>query len=73
MVSDEKITTIKLYKETKIRLDKLKMHKRESYDEIIQKMLHILNICKVSPLEAKERLKDLDRARQITSRKQNKV
>ena len=38
------ITTIKLDKETKSRLDKLKEHKRETYDEILRKMLGILNV-----------------------------
>ena len=35
------ITTIKLEKETKKRLDKLKVHKRESYDDVLQKILGI--------------------------------
>ena len=35
-------TTIKLNKKTKLRLDKLKEYKRETYDEILEKMLEIL-------------------------------
>jgi len=54
------ITTIKLTKKTKSRLDYLKTHKRETYDETIKKMLAILNICKVNPLRAKSKLKEID-------------
>ena len=38
------ITTIKLEKDTKKRLDGLKEHERETYDHIIQKTLNIINI-----------------------------
>ncbi|MFW5872161.1 MAG: DUF7557 family protein [bacterium] len=43
------ITTIKLQKQTKERLDKLKEHKRESYDEILKKLLYILNTIRADP------------------------
>jgi hypothetical protein len=33
------ITTIKLLKETKTRIEKLREHKRESYDDILEKKL----------------------------------
>jgi hypothetical protein len=65
MAIDNKVTTIKVYKETKSRLDKLKVSKGESYDEIVQKILHILNICKSNPLDAKQRLKDIDRIKSL--------
>lgn len=55
------ITTIKLEKETKERLDKLKVHKRESYDEIIQKMLELLNLVKAEPEKARAKLISIDR------------
>ena len=61
MVSDDKITTIKLDRGTKLRLDKLKTSKKESYDEVLQKILQILNICKSDPFEAKQRLHDIDK------------
>jgi len=59
----DKITTIKLDKETKVRLDKLKVHKRESYDDVLQKILSILNLCKINPLQARLKLKEIDRIR----------
>lgn len=39
----KKITTIKLEKETKDRLEHLREHDKESYDELIKKMLYIIN------------------------------
>lgn len=59
------ITTIKLDKETKARLDKLKIHERESYDEILQKILYILNLCKSGSSEARARLIAIDKAKTL--------
>jgi hypothetical protein len=47
------ITTIKLSKETKKRLDSLREYKKESYDEILGKILSVLNMCKLDPLKAR--------------------
>lgn len=58
------ITTLKLQKETKERLDKLKEHKRESYDETLRKMLGILNITKIDPEKAKSILEKIDETRE---------
>ncbi len=69
MVSNTKITTIKVDKETKARLDKLKVHAKESYDEIIQKILFILNLCKASPEEAKGRLIAIDKVKKLNELK----
>ena len=54
------ITTIKVMKETKLRLNKLKEFERESYDQILRKMLHILNIARKTPAKAKKFLEDID-------------
>jgi len=51
-MADSKITTIKLKDETKKRLNKLKEYPHESYDEIIGKVLEILNLCKNNPDKA---------------------
>ena len=48
-----KITTIKLSTKTKSRLNNLKIHKRETYEEILQKMLGILNTCLLNPEKAR--------------------
>ncbi len=71
-MNNAKITTIKLDAATKNRLDKLKVHKKESYDEIIQKILYILNICKANPMNAKKILDELDIARKLLSMKDSK-
>ena len=57
------ITTLKLSKETKERLEKLREHKRESYDEILRKMLGILNMAKLEPEKARSILNKIDEVR----------
>ncbi len=57
---NQEITTIKLNRETKERIDKLRVHKRETYDEILKRMLGILNICRTNPDEAQEKLEKLE-------------
>ena len=56
----EGITTIKVYSETKERLDKLKEFDRESYDEVLRKILFILNSLKKNPEEARNILNKID-------------
>ncbi|MBS3087086.1 hypothetical protein J4226_00660 [Candidatus Pacearchaeota archaeon] len=71
---EEKITTIKLLEETKIRIEKLREHKRESYDDILKKILYILNTARDSPEKAKrilERISEL-RNRMLEEEKQQK-
>lgn len=50
------ITTIKLNKKTKERLEKLRVHHRETYEEIVQRILDILNICRANPERARRQL-----------------
>ncbi len=69
-----KITTIKLLEETKLRIEKLREHKRESYDDILRKILYVLNTARDSPERAKrilERISDL-RHRMLEEEKQQK-
>jgi hypothetical protein len=63
-----KITTIKLSAETKKRLDHLKIYRRETYEEILQKIFQILNLCKVNPERARGRLISIDRQKKRMSR-----
>lgn len=53
-------TTIKISKKTKKRIDNLKEYKRESYEDIIEKILDVLNICKTDPIKAKSKLIQID-------------
>jgi hypothetical protein len=65
-------TTIKLSRETKDRLEKLREHKRESYDDILRKMLGILNITKSEPEKAKSILQKVDETRERNLGKEKK-
>ena len=55
-------TTIKISQETKIRLTKLKEFQKETYDEVIRKMLYIFNILKKEPETAQKALNKIDNA-----------
>jgi hypothetical protein len=57
----EKITTIKISMKTKKRIDNLKVYKRETYDDIVIKILNILNLTIQSPEKARERLLLIER------------
>ncbi len=46
----EKTTTIKLEKKTKERLDGLKEYEHETYNELINKILNIINITLKNPI-----------------------
>ncbi len=67
-----KITTVKLSAVTKKRLDIFRLHHRESYEEIVERILEILNICRVNPEKARIRLaiieKDRKRNKSLISR-----
>lgn len=54
------ITTIKIERETKARLGKLKEHEKESYNQVIKKMLHILNLVRRNPPLGNKILKNID-------------
>jgi len=58
-----KITTIKLDTQTKARLDKLKEHEHETYNNLINKVLNILNICVKNPSLASGILRDISRTK----------
>lgn len=58
--TEGKITTIKLLEETKNRIEKLREHKRESYDDILRKILYVLNAAREDPEKAKKILERID-------------
>lgn len=60
-----KITTIKVNENTKARIEHLRVYKRESYDDILQKILNVLNLCRVSPQKAQNRLIMIDREKKL--------
>lgn len=69
-----KVTTIKLLEETKLRIEKLREHKRESYDDILKKILYVLNTARDSPDKAKRTLEKISelRHRMLEEEKQQK-
>ena len=58
---DAKITTIKLSRETKARLDHLRVHPRETYEEILQRILQILSFSRFAPEQARGRLMEIEK------------
>ena len=50
------ITTIKISQDTKSRIDKLREYRKETYEEILEKILNILNLCKLNPDKAQSKL-----------------
>lgn len=56
-----KITTVKLSQETKVRLERLKSHKRDSYEDILINILEILNTCRLNPEKARIDLINLEK------------
>jgi len=59
-MSNKQITTIKLQKHTKARLEKLREHKRETYDDLLRKMLWILSTIKTDTEKARYTLDKID-------------
>ena len=55
-----KTTTIKLDGETKERLDHLKEHERETYDQVIKKVLYVLNEIRKDPTSGNKILGKID-------------
>jgi len=63
MKKNNNITTLKLEKETKERLEKLREHKRETYDDIIRKIMYVLNTVRDEPVKARAILEFIDEKR----------
>jgi len=71
-MNKQKATTIKIHNETKERLDRLRENERESYEEILRKILFILNTSKTNPQKARSLMHKIDRSRKDKDR-YNKV
>jgi hypothetical protein len=55
------ITTVKISTETRERLSRLKEYERETFDEVLNKVLYVLNIVRKDPEKAKRFLENIDR------------
>jgi len=56
-------TTIKINLDTKHRLDQFREYKRETYDELIRKMIYIAEKAKTQPELSKEAVIAIENAR----------
>ena len=57
-------TTIKIYEDTKMHLDKYREYKNESYDEVIKKLLFIVEKVKKEPELSIETILYIEKARE---------
>ncbi|HIH25154.1 hypothetical protein J4476_02970 [Candidatus Woesearchaeota archaeon] len=57
-------TTIKIYEDTKMHLDKYREYKNESYDEVIKKLLFIVEKVKKEPELSIETILSIEKARE---------
>lgn len=57
-------TTIKIYENTKLELDRFREYKNESYDEVIKKMIYIAKTCKKEPELSQEAIIAIEKARE---------
>ena len=57
-------TTIKVSGNTKGELDKLRVYKNESYDELLRKLLHIAKLAEVEPKLSQKTIKEIKEARE---------
>ncbi len=62
-VEKGKITTIKLSEGTKKRVDHLRIYNRETYEDIINRLLDLLNTIRVNPGHARMKLIKLEKER----------
>ncbi len=57
-------TTIKIHEDTKSQLDHFRECKNESYDEVIKKIVYIVNTCKKEPELSQETIRAIEQARE---------
>tara|TARA_Y100000310_G_scaffold203848_1_gene204101 strand:- start:1510 stop:1749 length:240 start_codon:yes stop_codon:yes gene_type:complete len=56
-------TTLKIHFDTKRNLDLFREYKNESYDEVIKKLLYIVNTCKTQPKLSINTIHEIEKAR----------
>ena len=57
-------TTIRIHDDTKHDLDLLREYRNESYDEVIKKILFVINTYKTEPELSQETIDSIERARE---------
>jgi hypothetical protein len=69
-MENREISTIKLKKQTKARLDHLRVYRRETYEEIMEKILNILNLVRQNSEQARARLISIDKQKRRVQQEQ---
>ncbi len=57
-------TTIRINPETKVKLDGFRQYKNESYDELLRKLIHIVNTCEKEPKLSQKTIQEIKEARE---------
>ena len=57
------ISTVKIYKKTKSKLDNYREYKNESYDEVINKLVYIADNCSKNPKLSTQTIHEIESAR----------
>ena len=58
------VTTVKIRTQTKEKLDRFREYKNESYDEVITKLVYIVDQSKKDPELSKQTIHDIEKARE---------
>ncbi len=61
-------TTIKLQQNTKSELDNFRQYKNESYNDLVRKILYLLNVCRTQPKMTQKTIMDIEEARKQIKR-----
>ncbi len=61
-------TTIKVYEQTKTKLDEFREYKNESYDDVINKLVFIAKTTRKNPKLSQETVKSIEEARKRISK-----
>jgi uncharacterized protein YjgD (DUF1641 family) len=61
-------TTVLVHKETKERLERMKEYAKESYDEVINKLITLVSLMKKEGELSEDTLRDIEKAREEIKR-----
>jgi len=58
----EELTTIQIHKTTREKLERAKSHKRETYDDVVNKLIQVLEIVEKEPELKQEVIEEMNLA-----------
>ncbi len=67
----DSVTTIKLYRKTKISLERFKEYEKESYDEVLRKLLYLIKILKENPELGRKVLEEIEATKKRLERRKH--